>query len=57
MAVRMGGDGMKFLSALQRGVSGFDRPTEICSALPYFITAAGAKNANLGSSLKRLLEK
>lgn len=26
MAMRMGGDEMKFLSALQRGVSGFDRP-------------------------------
>lgn len=55
--MRMGGDGMKFLSALQRGVSGFDRLAEICSALPYFITGAGTKNANLGSSPKRSLEK
>lgn len=54
--MRMGGDGMKFLSALQRGVSGFDRPSEICSSLPFFITGAGTKNANLRSSLERSLE-
>lgn len=57
MAVRTGDDGMKFLSALQRGVSGFDRPSEICSAVPFSITGAGTKNANPGSSLERSLEK
>lgn len=55
--MRMGGDGMKFLSALQRGVSGFDRPSEICSTVPFSITGTGTKNANPGSSLKRSLEK
>lgn len=53
----MAGDGMKFLSALQRGVSGFDSPSEICSPLPFFITGAGTKNANPGSFLKKSLEK
>lgn len=55
--MRTGSDGMKFLSALQRGVSGFDRPSEICSSVPFSITGAGTKNANLGSSLERSLEK
>lgn len=50
-------DGMKFLSALLRGVSGFDRPIEICSAVPFSITGAWTRNANLWSSLRRSLEK
>lgn len=55
--MRTGGNGMKFLSALQRGVSGFDRPSEIFSAVPFSITGAATKNANVGSSLERSLEK
>lgn len=34
--MRLCADGMKFLSALRRGVSAFDRPGEICSAVPFF---------------------
>lgn len=48
---------MKFLSALQRGVSGFDSHSEICSTLPFFIMGAGAENANPGSFLEKSLEK
>lgn len=54
--MRTASDGMKSASALRRGVSGFDRPGEICSALPFFITGAGTKNANLKSSSERSLE-
>lgn len=38
-------------------MSEFDRPSEICSVVPFSITGAGTENANLGPSLKRSLEK
>lgn len=48
---------MKFVSALRRGVSGYDRPGEICSAVPFSIMGAGTKNANLRPAFERSLEK
>lgn len=52
-AVRTGGDGMKFLSALRGGVSGLDRLCEICSTVPFSITGTGTRHANLQRPLQK----
>lgn len=49
---------MKFLSALRRGVSGSDRPSEICSAVPFSHYGSGGQKMQIQTPLfERSLEK
>lgn len=49
---------MKFLSALRRGVSGSDRPSEICLAVPFFHYGSGGQKMQIRTPLfERSLEK